>query len=50
MRLTVRFEYAGMGWVLATIPEVSAAISQGQARENVIDALQVVLIPDEARC
>ncbi len=51
VRLTVRFEDAGEGWVLATIPEVPGAISQGrtreQARENVIDALRVVLTPDE---
>ena len=37
--------------VLATIPEVPGAISQGrtreEARENVIDALRVVLTPDE---
>lgn len=36
---------------MATIPEVPGAISQGrtreQARENVIDALRVMLTPDE---
>jgi len=36
--------------VLATIPEVPGAISQGrtreEARENVIDALRTVLTPD----
>jgi predicted RNase H-like HicB family nuclease len=51
LRLTVRFEDADDGWVLATIPEVPGAISQGrtreQARANVIDALKVVLTPDE---
>jgi predicted RNase H-like HicB family nuclease len=51
LQLTVRFEDAGEGWVLATIPEVPGAISQGrtreEARENVIDALRVVLTPDE---
>jgi predicted RNase H-like HicB family nuclease len=51
VRLTVRFEDAGEGWVLATTPEVPGAISQGrtreQARANVIDALRVVLTPDE---
>ncbi len=51
VRLTVRFEDAGEGWVMATIPEVPGAISQGrtreQARENVIDALRIVLTPDE---
>jgi predicted RNase H-like HicB family nuclease len=51
LQLTVRFEDAGEGWVLATIPEVPGAISQGRTREeartNVIDALRVVLTPDE---
>lgn len=51
LRLTVRFEDAGEGWILATIPEVPGAISQGrtraEARENVIDALRVVLTSDE---
>ena len=41
----------GDGWVLATIPEVPGAISQGrtraEARTNVIDALQTVLTPDD---
>jgi len=51
LTLTVHFEDAGDGWILATIPEVPGAISQGrsrqQARENVIDALRTVLTPDE---
>jgi predicted RNase H-like HicB family nuclease len=50
LSLTVHFEDAGDGWVLATIPEVPGAISQGrtreEARENVIDALRTVLTPD----
>jgi predicted RNase H-like HicB family nuclease len=49
--LQVRFEDAGDGWVLATIPEVPGAISQGRTREearaNVVDALRVVLTPDK---
>ena len=49
--LTVRYEDAGDGWVMATIPEVPGAISQGRTREearrNVIDALQTVLTPDD---
>ena len=48
--LTIHFEDAGEGWILATIPEVPGAISQGrtrtEARHNVIDALQTVLTPD----
>lgn len=51
--LTIRFEDAGDGWIMASIPEVPGAISQGrtreEARENVIDALQTVLTPDEER-
>jgi predicted RNase H-like HicB family nuclease len=47
----VRFEDASDGWVLATIPEVPGAISQGRTREearaNVLDALRVVLTPDK---
>jgi len=51
LQLTIHFEDAGDGWILATIPEVPGAISQGrtreEARENVIDALRTVLTPDE---
>jgi predicted RNase H-like HicB family nuclease len=51
INLTIRYEDAGDGWVLALIPEVPGAMSQGrtraEARENVIDALQTVLTPDE---
>ena len=51
LRLTVHYEDAGDGWVLATVSEVPGAISQGrtreEARENVIDALRTVLTPDE---
>ena len=51
MQLTVRFQDGGKGWVMASIPEVPGAMSQGrtraEARENVIDALRVVLTPDE---
>jgi predicted RNase H-like HicB family nuclease len=51
LRLTVRYSDAGDGWVTAQIAEVPGAISQGktrdEARANVIDALAVVLTPDE---
>jgi predicted RNase H-like HicB family nuclease len=51
LQLTIHFEDAGDGWILATIPEVPGAISQGrtreEARENVIDALRTVLTPDD---
>jgi predicted RNase H-like HicB family nuclease len=50
LNVTVHFEDAGDGWTMATIPEVGA-IGQGrtrdQARDNVIDAMQLVLTPDE---
>ena len=50
IELTIRYEDAGDGWIMATIPEVPGAISQGrtraEARANVIDALQTVLTPD----
>jgi predicted RNase H-like HicB family nuclease len=39
------------GWIVARIVEVPGAMSQGktreEARENVLDALQVVLAPDD---
>jgi predicted RNase H-like HicB family nuclease len=51
LRLTVRYTEAGDGWVTAQVAEVPGAISQGKTREdaraNVIDALAVVLTPDE---
>jgi predicted RNase H-like HicB family nuclease len=43
LRLTIVFEDAGEGWIVATVPAVPGAISQGrtraQARENVIRRL-----------
>jgi len=46
--LTIVYEDAGDGWVLARIPQVRGAISQGEtrekARENVIDALRELLV------
>jgi predicted RNase H-like HicB family nuclease len=51
LKLTIRYEDAGDGWIMALIPEVPGAISQGrtraEARKNVIDALQTVLTPDD---
>lgn len=44
LRLTIVYEDAGDGWVMARVPEVPGAISQGatraEAKENVIDALR----------
>lgn len=47
MRLTIVFEPDEDGWIVASIPEVPGAHSQGrtreEARENVIDALHGIL-------
>ena len=54
LRFTIRFEDAGDGWFVAQVNEVPGAISQGEsreeARENVIDALTLMLSaePEEA--
>jgi predicted RNase H-like HicB family nuclease len=51
LRLTVRYTEAGDGWVTAQVVEIPGAISEGstraEARSNVLDALQVLLTPDE---
>ena len=51
MRLTIRYPDAGDGWMTAQVVEIPAAIGEGrtpeEAQENVLDALQVVLTPDE---
>jgi len=50
LELTIRFEAGDTGFVIASIPEVPGAISQGrtcaEARSNVIDALRLVLSAD----
>jgi len=47
LNLTILYEDAGDGWVLARVPQVRGAVSQGetreQARDNVIDALRELL-------
>lgn len=47
LNLTIVFESGEDGWVVASVPEVPGAHSQGktreQARENVIDALHEIL-------
>jgi predicted RNase H-like HicB family nuclease len=52
LRLTIVYEDGGDGWIVASIPEVPGTHSQGhsrqEARENVIDALQTMLTPDQA--
>jgi predicted RNase H-like HicB family nuclease len=47
LHLTIVYEDGGDGWIMASIPEVPGALSQGhtrqEARENVIDALRGLL-------
>jgi len=52
LRMTIAFDDPDeAGWIVARIVEVPGALSQGktreEARENVLDALQVVLAPDD---
>jgi predicted RNase H-like HicB family nuclease len=52
LRLTIAFEEPDeAGWVVARVIEVPGALSQGRSREearaNVIDALRLMLSPDD---
>lgn len=52
LRLTIAYDEPDEeGWIVARVIEVPGAISQGRtrtdARENVIDALRLMLSPDE---
>jgi predicted RNase H-like HicB family nuclease len=52
LRLTIAFEEPDEdGWIVARVLEVPGAMSQGRTREearaNVIDALRLVLSPDD---
>jgi predicted RNase H-like HicB family nuclease len=52
LRLTIAYDEPDEeGWIVARIVEVPGALSQGrtleEARENVIDALRVMLTPDD---
>jgi len=53
--LTILYEDGEEGWIVASIPAVPGALSQGrsreEARENVLDALTLMLSPepDETR-
>jgi predicted RNase H-like HicB family nuclease len=52
LRLTIAFEEPDAdGWIVARVVEVPGALSQGrtreEARENVIDALRLMLTPDD---
>jgi len=48
--LTIVYEDAEEGWIVAAIPEVPGVFSQGrtrdEARTNVIDALRLMLSPE----
>jgi predicted RNase H-like HicB family nuclease len=47
LRLTIVYEQGDDGWIVASVPEVPGALSQGhtrdEARANVIDALRGIL-------
>ena len=52
LRMTIAYEEPDEdGWIVARVVEVPGAISQGrtrsEARENVIDALRLMLSPDD---
>jgi predicted RNase H-like HicB family nuclease len=52
LTLTISFEEPDEdGWVVASVLEVPGAVSQGRTREearaNVIDALRLMLAPDD---
>jgi predicted RNase H-like HicB family nuclease len=52
LRLTISYEEPDeQGWIVASVVEVPGALSQGQtrdeARANVIDALRLMLSPDD---
>lgn len=48
--LTILYEDGEEGWIVASIPAVPGALSQGrnrdEARENVLDALALMLSPE----
>ncbi len=52
LRMTIVYEDPDEeGWIVARVVEVPGAVSQGrtheEARENVIDALRLMLSPDD---
>lgn len=50
LRMTVVYEQGEDGWIVASIPAVPGAHSQGrtrdEARENILDALRTILSPE----
>ncbi|HEY5276977.1 MAG TPA: type II toxin-antitoxin system HicB family antitoxin [Coriobacteriia bacterium] len=49
--MTICYEDGDDGWTIASVPEVPGTHSQGRTREearaNVLDALEVMLTPDD---
>jgi predicted RNase H-like HicB family nuclease len=50
LSLTIVYEPDEDGWIMVSIPEVPGVLSQGrtreEARENIIDALALMLSPE----
>jgi predicted RNase H-like HicB family nuclease len=50
LNLTIVYEPGEDGWIVVSIPEVPGVLSQGrtheEARENIIDALALMLSPE----
>lgn len=50
MDVTIVYEEGDDGWIVASVPAVPGALSQGrtraEARKNVLDALALMLSPD----
>ena len=51
LQMTICFEQGEDGWLVASVPEVPGTHSQGrtrdEARANVLDALALMLSPDD---
>ncbi len=51
LSVTISYEPGEDGWIIASVPEVPGTHSQGRTREearaNVLDALGVMLTPDD---
>jgi predicted RNase H-like HicB family nuclease len=50
LSLTIVYEPDEDGWIMVSIPEVPGVLSQGrtreEARENILDALRLMLSPE----
>jgi predicted RNase H-like HicB family nuclease len=50
LNLTIVYEPDEDGWIMVSIPEIPGVLSQGrtreEARENIIDALALMLSPE----